>query len=150
MNCIHDFLDIVCNEIKCPQTREEIRQELYEHILEERNYNIEKGIEKEQAELIAIKNMGNPETIGKEFNKIYRKKLDWKLFTIEIVLVLINVLLITTMAKKMDENIPYTIRNIAYITVGTIISILCYLMDYRKIQKASLRYRNTRNDMYHN
>ncbi len=30
MNCIHDFLDIVCNEIKCPQTREEIRQELYE------------------------------------------------------------------------------------------------------------------------
>ena len=67
MNCIHDFLDIVCNEIKCPQTREEIRQELYEHILEERNYNIEKGIEKEQAELIAIKNMGNPETIGKEF-----------------------------------------------------------------------------------
>ena len=94
--------------------------------------------------------MGNPEIIGKEFNKIYKRKLDWKLLIICTILIVINILLITTIAKEIDGSIPYIITNIGYIIVGAVISMLCYFIDYRKIQKASLRYRNVRNYMQHN
>ena len=149
-NSINIFLDSVCNEIRCSQAKEDIRQELYEHILEEKNHNIENGIKNEEAELMAIKKMGKPEKISREFNRIYRKKLDWKLLIISLILTLVNILLIITMSQNIDESTSYIIRNMIYIAVGTIMAIIFYFIDYRKIQKFSLRYRNIRNYMYNN
>ena len=99
---------------------------------------------------MAIKKMGKPEKISREFNKIYRKKLDWKLLIISLILTLVNILLITTMLQNIDESTPYIIRNIAYIAVGAIMAIIFYFIDYRKIQKFSLRYRNIGNYLYNN
>ena len=149
-NSINIFLDSVCNDIKCSQAKEDIRQELHEHILEEKNHNIENGLENEQAELMAIKKMGKPEKLSKEFNKIYKKKLDWKLLIIGLILTLINSLLISTVAKNIEDNTTYIIRNVLCIILGISFSILVYSIDYRKIQKFSLRYRNIRNYMYNN
>lgn len=147
-NSINIFLDSVCNQIRCPQAKEDIRQELYEHILEEKNHNIENGIKSEEAELMAIKKMGKPEKISKEFNKVYKRKIDWKLLIIWLTLMLINGLLIATTANHIENNTQYIIRNIVYITVGIIIASIFYFIDYRKIQKFSLRYRNIGNFVY--
>ncbi len=147
-NSINIFLDSVCNEIRCSQAKENIRQELYEHIIEEKNHNIESGIKDKEAELMAIKKMGNPEQISKEFNKIYKRKIDWKLLIIWLTLILTNCLLIGTVANNMDNNTQYIIRNILYIIVGIIMASIFYFIDYRKIQKFSLRYWNIGNYMY--
>ena len=149
-NTINIFLDSVCKNIKCTQIKENIRQELYEHILEEKNQNIENGIGNEKAEEMAIKKMGNPEKISKEFNKIYKRKIDWKLLIIWLILILTNCLLIITVASNINNNIKYIMKNIAYIVLGIIVASICYFIDYKKIQKFSLRYRNIWNYMYIN
>lgn len=149
-NSINIFLDSVCNDIKCSQAKEDIRQELYEHILEEKNHNLENGIKNEEAELIAIKKMGKPEQISKDFNKVYKKIIDWKLLIIVLILTLINILLFNTVAKNIENNIPYIIKNGLFLILGVLFSILVYLIDYRKIQKFSLRCRNIGNYMYNN
>lgn len=72
-NSINIFLDSVCNDIKCSQAKEDIRQELYEHILEEKNHNLENGIKNEEAELMAIKKWENQSKLVKILIKFIKK-----------------------------------------------------------------------------
>lgn len=145
---INIFLDSVCNELRYSQIKKNIRQELYEHIIEEKNNNIENGINDKEAELIAIKKMGNPDEISKEFNKIYKRKFDWKLLILLLTLMLTNCLLIITVANHIDNKTQYIVMNITYSAVGIIMAIIFYFIDYRKFQKFSLRYSNLWNYMY--
>lgn len=94
--------------------------------------------------------MGKPEQISKDFNKVYKKIIDWKLLIIVLILTLINILLFNTVAKNIENNIPYIIKNGLFLILGVLFSILVYLIDYRKIQKFSLRCRNIGNYMYNN
>ena len=75
---INIFINSVCDNIKYSYIKDDLRKELYEHIIEEKNSYIEDGIESEEAEQKAIKNMGKPEDISRDFNKIYKRKIDWK------------------------------------------------------------------------
>ncbi len=147
---IDNFVNLVCNNIKYSPIKKDLKEELYEHIIEEKNKYIENGINDEEAEIKAINNMGEPEEISKEFNKIYKKNLDWKILLIFIVLMLINILLIITIANDNEKDSQYLIRNVLYIVVGGILSFIVYKIDYKKIAKFSLRDRNSWNIMYNN
>lgn len=138
---INNFLDLVCNSIKYSPIREAVRSELYEHIIEEKENYIKEGLSTELAEKRVITNMGTPKQISENFNKIYRKKIDWKLLTIFILLIGINLLLTITIMID-SNNTNYIYKNVAYIFIGVIGTIILFFLDYKKIQKFKVRTRS--------
>lgn len=145
---INYFLDTICNKIKYFPIRENIKSELYDHIIQEKEKYIQEGLNSEEAEKRAIENMGPPEEISNDFNKIYKRKLDWKLLIILIAFVGINMILTICVASNKNGDIQYVIRNISYMIIGAAISLGIYFLNYQKIQKFSIRYWNNRNVYY--
>lgn len=134
-NKTNNFLNSVCNKIKYAPVRNTIKNELLEHILEEKQNYIANGMTNEEAEQKAISNMGTAEEISNEFNKIYKRQLDWKLLIILMALIGINILLTLTVAMQKNNDISYILRNGIYIFVGIAISIILYFTNYKIIKK---------------
>jgi len=137
-NNIDDFLDIVCNDIKYVPARREIRNELYEHIIESKQNYIQNGLHESSAEHEAIQDVGDPISISKEFNNVYRKTFDLKTFLIFGFFIIINLLLLFTVFFKGNQNINFLSNNLLYLFIGVILSVGIYLIDYRKLKKCYL------------
>ena len=139
-----DFLQLVGENITYAPIRESVKSELYEHILEGKKNYVEAGLDSNEAERKVLTDMGNPEQIAKDFNKVYKRKLDWKMLIIFILLIMTNALLTMTVALE-KNNMQYISRNILYIVTGAFISIALYFIDYKKLQKFYIRYRASGN-----
>lgn len=98
---IRDFLENVCEQIKYKPIRNEISEELKNHIEEHKETYMLEGLHEKEAEEKAIEQMGNAEEIGKRLNKIHRPKLDWKLLIIVITLLCFSFLVVITRQKKL-------------------------------------------------
>lgn len=133
---IEEFIQTICDKIKYKPVRAEIKNELYEHIIEEKESYIKEGLTESEAEEKAIQNIGTPEEVSRGFNKIYKRKLDIKLLIIFVALIALNILLIVTNGKSRD--VSYICTNTAYIAIGIIISIGIYFVNYKKLQKFAL------------
>lgn len=135
---IQNFLDTTCNKIKYIPIREGIKNELYNHIIEGKDNYISNGLSEKEAEDKALEDIGNPEEISRDFNEIYKKKLDWKLLIILGLLLIINSILIITVFFKSNQDFTFIVRNISYILASIIISVGIYLGNYQNIKKYSL------------
>lgn len=135
---LNNFLNTVCDNIKYAPVRETIKTELKEHIIEEKQNYIDNGMNDLEAEQKAISNMGSPDQISQSFNKIYRKKLDWKLLLIFIILTAINILLFVSISMKQNNDISYIVRNISYIFIGLVLSFFIYFFNYISLKKFSI------------
>lgn len=139
---INNFLNSICNNIKYSPIRESVRNELCEHLLEEKEHYIKSGFDNENAEIQAINNFGSPEEISTNFNKIYRRQLDWKLLVIYVLLISINILLTISIAINKNIDIEYTIRNTSYIIIGIVISFFLFFFNYQKFKTKYVCLRN--------
>ena len=135
---LNNFLNTVCDNIKYAPVRETIKTELKEHIIEEKQNYIDNGMNDLESEQKAISNMGSPDQISQSFNKIYRKKLDWKLLLIFIILTAINILLFVSISMKQNNDISYIVRNISYIFIGLVLSFFIYFFNYISLKKFSI------------
>ena len=100
---IKEFLDSVCEQIKYKPIREDIAEELKNHIEELKENYIQEGMKEEIAEQKAIEQMGDSKEIGKKLNKIHRPKLDWKLLLILIILLCFG-FLVVLIRNGLDGN----------------------------------------------
>ena len=101
----NEFLNNVCKEIKYKPAREQISEELEEHIEELKNENLCKGYLEENAEENAVEQMGDAKQIGKRLNKIHRPKLDWVL--IGLIIILFSFRVILELRSYMEYINPY-------------------------------------------
>ena len=137
-----EFLDNVCEEIKYKPIRNEICEELKNHIEEQKENYIEEGFKEELAEEKAIEQMGNAEKIGKKLNRIHRPKLDWKLLLIILIMISFGFIIAFTRANNYDmlENGIFSnmiFKYISFIILGLFFSSIMYFIDYKKICKYS-------------
>lgn len=147
----NEFLNNVCKEIKYKPAREQISEELEEHIEELKNENLCKGYLEENAEENAVEQMGDAKQIGKKLNKIHRPKLDWVL--IGLIIILFSFRVILELKSYMEYINPYgysfciedffstEYRPIKYLIMGLICGGIIYFFDYRRTKKwANLMY----------
>lgn len=142
---IREFLNSVCEQIKYEPIREEIAQEMENHLMESKENYMSEGMSEKQAEETATKQMGNAGEIGKKLNKIHRPKLDWKLLLITFVLVIFGGLVSFTRAVSYNSNGKMYSQSIfCYVLtvfMGIFFSVWIYFLDYRKIfRKAKYLY----------
>ncbi len=136
---IKSFLNNVCQEIKYKPIRKGIADELENHIQEIKEEYIEKGMNEDEAEKKAVKQMGEAKTIGKELNKVHKPKLDWKLLLITVILICFGILVDMIRANNLLKNsiMGEIIRYVIFLGVGIIPSGVIYFTDYKKSKKYS-------------
>ncbi len=142
----NEFLNNVCEKIKYKPIRNEISEELKNHIEEQKETFIQSGIEENVAEQKAIENMGSAEELGKKLNKIHKPKLDWKLVLLILILIafgaLVNIIRIKSYLSVNELDIingySQAKKYIFALIIGIVLSLLIYFIDYRKLSKYSM------------
>lgn len=66
-----EYLQLLTKRIANGNKRKEIYQELQNHINDQREAYVREGYTAEKAEMLAIKDMGDPTSVGKELNTIH-------------------------------------------------------------------------------
>ena len=137
---IKEFLDSVCEQIKYKPIRENIAEELKNHIEESKENYMQEGMEETTAEEKAIEQMGEAQEIGKKLNKIHKPKLDWKLLIIVLILLCFGFLVSFIRTGHLLTNGDETnamAKYVSFLTIGILLSIPIYFIDYRRIIKYS-------------
>ena len=130
---IKEFLNEIGQRIKYEPVKELIKSEIKQHIQDIKEEYIVEGIEEEDAEIKAVKQMGNPIEIGKSLNRIHRPKIDFKLLGLIILLIIYGFL------NFSFKQIEQTDLRKALISVNCVIvlGIIVYFFDYKKLKKYS-------------
>ena len=137
---IKEYLNEICEQIKYKPVRKEIAKEIEDHINDIKEDLKNNGEDEEKAEIKAISQMGNAKEIGKKLNKIHKPKLDWKLLIITLVLIFFGFIVsfIKTINNTFEANeLNFMTRYILVTLFGTILGIVAYFGNYKKVQKYS-------------
>ena len=147
---IREYIDNVCNQIIYKPIRNEIAEELTNHLEECKENYIQDGMKETEAELNAVKQMGDAEKVGKQLNKIHRPKLDVKLLLIIGIVLFFSILVALTRANSLNcdiielngmSNYETEQTQMSKYFIGLLLgvgsSILIYFFDYRKLNKTS-------------
>ena len=147
---IREYIDNVCNQIRYKPIRNEIAEELTNHLEECKENYIQDGMKETEAELNAVKQMGDAEKVGKQLNKIHRPKLDVKLLLIIGIVLFFSILVALTRANSLNcdiielngmSNYETEQTQMSKYFIGLLLgvgsSILIYFFDYRKLNKTS-------------
>ena len=136
---IKEYLNEICEQIKYKPVRKEIAKEIEDHINDIKEDLKNNGEDEEKAEIKAISQMGNAKEIGKKLNKIHKPKLDWKLLIITLVLIFFGFIVsLKTINNIFETNeLNYMTRYILVTLFGTILGIVVYFGNYKKVQKYS-------------
>ena len=124
-----EFLNKVSKEIKYKPANKPITEELESHIEEAKKDYLCKGYSENEAEEMAVEQMGNAKKIGKELNKIHRPKLDLMLIGLIIILFSFRIIL--------SVNSTTNYINEKYLIVGLLCGTIIYFFDYRKTKNGA-------------
>ncbi|WP_339363409.1 permease prefix domain 1-containing protein [Vallitalea maricola] len=137
---LEKYLDIICKQIKSKCMHKKIRKELLDHLNDQIDAYIDRGITKEQALQMAMKEMGNPTEIGNQLNKTHKPLISYS--TIIIILMFIAVSGIiqylfsySLFAIDMGLSNSPLINFIKYAVTGILFFLAVYFFDYTWLKK---------------
>jgi hypothetical protein len=92
-----EFLNEVLSYVKFPFDRDNIKDELKNHILDKTDYYMEQGYDRETSERQSIDDMGDAQVIGTELNKQHNPYIGWlwKISNVLLVLFIIVNIFVT-------------------------------------------------------
>ena len=133
----NEYLEIVAAQIRCKRAVPYLKEELEDHIQDQKDAYLAQGINSFEAEMAAVKEMGDPVETGIQLDRVHRPKMEWKLFAGAILLGIIGVMV--QMSILLIVNPEYGIKelmshaSILIAGIGVMI-IVCYI-DYSLLVK---------------
>lgn len=133
-----EYLNTLLEQIRCKKARPYIRQELQNHIEDQIDANLSAGMNKKDAELEAVRDMGDPVEAGISLDRIHRPQIAWKLLLIISLLSIAGVLLQTAIGLAFGNTEGYSSgRYITHVIIGLAVMCGLYLLDYTLLAKYS-------------
>ncbi|WP_343208691.1 permease prefix domain 1-containing protein [Anaerolentibacter hominis] len=123
-----DYLDTAAGQIRWKRVRPAIMTELRTHILEQKDAYTGQGMEEKEAETKALKEMGDPVSLGQELDRIHRPAPQWGLLVLTAFLTLSGGLLRMWLTADTAAYDPG--KTIALLTAGFSFMLLFYFLDY--------------------
>ena len=99
-----EYLKLLLEQIRCTKARPYIKQELQDHMEDQIAENMKAGMDHEQAEKEAVRDMGDPVETGISLDSIHRPQAAWKLLGIIIFISIAGVLIHAGISGKASEN----------------------------------------------
>ncbi len=128
-----EYIQIVTDQIRCKKARSFIAEELSRHIDDQTESYLAEGIPLAQAEVAAVREMGDPIKIGTDLDRIHRPKPDRKLMVIIALLTLAGLAVQFVSADFGRDS--WFLQQVLYTMAGLSIMIMIYFADYTLLGK---------------
>lgn len=99
-----EYLKTLLEQIRCKKARPYVKQEFQDHIEDQIEANMQAGMDREQAEREAVRDMGDPVETGISLDSVHRPQVAWKLLGIIVLISIAGVLIHAGIAGKISEN----------------------------------------------
>ena len=135
---IEEYLTEIKNQIRDKKAREFASDELKAHIEDRAEGLQKKGMDHDSAVLQAVKEMGDPVSVGVNLDRIHRPRLEWKflLYVIYISILSVGVLGVlfaampreSVIGKQFAEGL--LLKHTIGVLFGLVMMIIVYRLDY--------------------
>lgn len=133
-----EYLSILTEQIHNKHARELVRDEILAHIEDQKEAFKLEGMEEEEAEELAVKEMGSPVEAGTQLDKVHRPKTSPWLIGSVLLLMLAGIWMQNIIFSQWDNaaiSTGYSIRTVCYNLLGAaVIAAICFF-DYRLLGK---------------
>lgn len=139
---MHSYLEIVSEQIRCRRAKQMIQEELEGHIEDQKLDYMADGMNADEAEEEAVRQMGDPVETGMELDRIHRPRMDWKLVAAIVVLSLAGLFLQWMTYRQPDSayKAAEVWRQGKYMALGVLMMAGICLADYTLIGKYAFRF----------
>lgn len=117
---IENYIEDILSYINYPKAKKAVRMEIYDHLSQKMEF-YKNSSNVEEAEILALRDMGNASEVGKELNKLHKPFLGWiyknlKIFAITSALIIFSLALLNIGAnyarnQRIDKNTSTYISN---------------------------------------
>lgn len=74
-----EYMELLARQIRCRRAIPLVKRELEAHIEEQKLHFMERGMPEQEAEQMAVREMGDPVEVGTQMDGIHRPKTNWRL-----------------------------------------------------------------------
>ena len=140
----NEYLEIVSAQIRCKRAVPYLKEELEDHIQDQKDAYIAEGMNSFEAEMAAVKQMGDPVETGVQLDQVHRPKMEWKLIAGVCLMSIMGILIQLLILKGYSPNSEYwwyihvLNRQLIGTALGIIILVAAYYLDYSILIKWSL------------
>ncbi len=124
------WLEAVQSQIRWKRARPVLIQELARHLEDQRDDLLEEGKATEEAERLAVEDMGDPVTVGTELDRVHRPRPQWGLLGLTFVLAAIGVVLRVFFRQRYAL---LTTNDLAALGLGTAAMLGMYFFDVSQL-----------------
>lgn len=129
---ISDYINSVCSKILWKKSHIYISNELENHIIDQKNAFISRGLDEDIAFEKAILEMGDPIDVGTDLNRIHKPKIEWSIIGLTGIALLLGLVIQIVVTKDTGYSIG---RSLVYSILGLALMVIAYLSDYTIIGK---------------
>lgn len=142
----HEYMELLSKRIRCRRAIPMVLREIETHIEEQKEEFLSEGMNMQEAEEAAVREMGDPVAVGIELNKIHQPKIAWSLFGMVVILSALGIVIQAMVELAVSSVRPqgwlyYLVsgvnsRNQILCVWGGVLLMVCIcLMDYTWIGK---------------
>ncbi|MFB6364993.1 FtsW/RodA/SpoVE family cell cycle protein [Paenibacillus elgii] len=142
---VRDYLSSVCLQIRARELHKDIRRELESHLEELVLDKEAEGASREEAVAWAIRQMGDPVSVGRELHRIHKPRMQWGLLLGLIAFLGLGVFVMYSIESSyaiMRPNVfgveYFSTHKMFFIALGLPVLLVFYFLDYRKLKAWSL------------
>ena len=137
---MEEYIQKLLEQVRFKQAHKTIENEIRVHIEDQICDNISAGMDENEAERAAVKDMGDPVEVGISMDRIHRPRIAWSVVVIAVLIGIASIIvheLLVYDASAHDANISVTGSHSFYINVlaGVIAMIIIYMIDYTVIAR---------------
>lgn len=132
---VKQYLDIMCGQIRCKKVHDDIREEIENHIEDQKEAFIAQGYDNETATIKAIEQMGDPVIIGTELDRTHRPKPEWSVIALIALLLSVGTVLRFFTSSLDSRGIELFNKQLLFTAAGIVLMILLYYIDFTILGK---------------
>ncbi len=132
---IKEYLDTVCNQIRCKKVHGVISAEIENHINDQKEAYEAQGMEEEPATARAIEQMGDPVAVGTALDRTHRPKPEWSIIILTSLLLFAGIILRFFTSPQSINGIESYNRQLLFTAVGIGLMVFFYFLDFTMLGK---------------
>lgn len=137
-NKAQEYVKEVCQQIRWKKAHAVVEEELFAHIEDQQEALMAEGRTAEDAERLAVREMGDPLDTGSKFDLLYRPRVEWNVLLFVGLLVVMGVALRVTLLTALGEEF-HLVQDLWGLPVGLVLMILGYWLDYTTILSGGMK-----------
>lgn len=134
---IQAYLEAVREQIRWKRARPVLIRELGQHLEDQRSAFVQEGKSPEEAERLAVEDMGDPVAVGTELDRVHRPRPQWGLLGLTFALAAVGVVLRATffqLGGDYHANFTHALKMaLASLGLGTAAMLGMYFLDISRL-----------------